>query len=93
MAISDQITWKNCYADVLSASYREIALSFLNEVVDPSIDVLGIQIEKWRKPLSVFIYQRLGRSIPLYYVGILSFNSVFMGAATQRIYCGVCERA
>ena len=48
MAISDQFTWKNCYADVLSASYREIALSFLNEVVDPSIDVLGIQIEKWR---------------------------------------------
>lgn len=57
MTISDSFTWKNCNADVVSAGYEAIAQSFLNEVIEPSLDALSAQLEKWKNsedPVAVF---------------------------------------
>ena len=44
----DPFTWKNCHADVVSAGYGAIALSFLNEVIEPSLDTLSAQLDRWK---------------------------------------------
>ena len=73
MSISDSFTWKNCYADVVSAGYGAIASSFLSEVVEPSLDALGIQLDKWKNsenPIAPFYISDLEE---LYRVTILAF--------------------
>jgi hypothetical protein len=57
VTISEPFTWKNCYADVVSAGYGAIASSFLSEVVEPSLDALGSQLDKWKNsenPIAAF---------------------------------------
>lgn len=38
--------WKNCYADVLSSGYGEMARSYVRDVVEPSIEAMTQRIEK-----------------------------------------------
>lgn len=47
--MTEPFRWKNCYADVGSSRHGQIARAFLNEVVEPSLDTLDAQIEKWSK--------------------------------------------
>lgn len=73
VTISDSFTWKNCHADVVSAGYGAIALSFLSEVVKPSLDALGIQMDKWKKsedPIAPFYISDLEE---LYRATIMAF--------------------
>jgi hypothetical protein len=41
--------WKNCYADVASSGYGQIARAFLKEVVEPSLSALQAQLESWSR--------------------------------------------
>jgi len=73
VTISDPFTWKNCYADVVSAGYGAIASSFLSEVVEPSLDALGSQLDKWKNsenPIAAFYISDLE---DLYRVTIMAF--------------------
>lgn len=50
--------WKNCYADVLSSGYGQVAQSYVREVVEPSLLPLENQIVRMREqpddPVAVF---------------------------------------
>jgi hypothetical protein len=46
--MTEIFTWKNCFADVQSSRYGEIARDFLTLVVSPSLDALDGEIQKWR---------------------------------------------
>ena len=46
--MTEIFTWKNCFADVQSSRYGEIARDFLTLVVNPSLDTLDSEIQRWK---------------------------------------------
>jgi hypothetical protein len=42
--LADPFRWKNCYADVLSSGYRQVAQAFLSDVVEPALAALDAKI-------------------------------------------------
>jgi len=60
--MTEPFRWKNCFADVASSGYGEMALSYLSDVIEPSLATLERRVGELREVSEHMTWPRL-RSI------------------------------